>query len=74
LTTKELIAKAVSLPVEERSIVADSILCSLNAPEPDIDRKWVAVAQRRLAELRSGQVKSIPGEQVFARIWKRFET
>ncbi len=73
MTTKELIAEAVSLPVEERAIVADSILRSLNAPESDIDRKWVAVAQRRLAELRSGQVKPIPGEQVFARVWKRFE-
>ncbi len=73
MTTKELIAEAVSLPVEERAIVADSILRSLNAPESDIDRKWVVVAQRRLAELRSGQVKPIPGEQVFARVWKRFK-
>ena len=73
MTTKELIEEAVSLPVEERAMVADSILRSLNAPESDIDRKWVAVAQRRLAELRSGQVEPIPGEQVFARVWKRFE-
>lgn len=71
MTTKELIAEAVSLPVEERAMVADSILRSLNAPESDIDRKWAAVAQRRLAELRSGQVKPIPGEQVFAGIWKK---
>ncbi len=74
MTTKELIAEAVSLPVEERAIVADSILRSLNSPESDIDEKWVAVAQKRLAELRSGQVKPIPGEQVFARIRKRFES
>lgn len=74
MTTKELIAEAVSLPVEDRAMVADSILRSLNAPESDIDRKWAAVAQRRLAELRSGQVKPIPGDQVFAGIWKRFET
>ncbi|MCP4149393.1 MAG: addiction module protein, partial [bacterium] len=57
-----------------RAIVADSILRSLNSPESDIDEKWVAVAQKRLAELRSGQVKPIPGEQVFARIRKRFES
>ncbi|MCP4156630.1 MAG: addiction module protein [bacterium] len=74
MTTKELIAEAVSLPVEERAIVADSILRSLNSPESDIDTEWVAVAQRRLAELRSGQVKPVPGEQVFARIRKRFES
>ncbi|MCP4218337.1 MAG: addiction module protein [bacterium] len=74
MTTKELIAEAVSLPVEKRAIIVDSILRSLNSPESDIDGKWMAVAQKRLEELRSGQVKPIPGEQVFARIRKRFET
>lgn len=73
MNTKELIAEAVSLPVEERVIVADSILRSLNTPEPDIDKKWTAIAQQRLEELRSGKVKPIPGEQVFAKVWKRFE-
>ncbi len=73
MTTKELIEEVVSLPVEERAIVAESILRSLNPPESDIDREWARVAERRLAELRSGAVKSIPGEQVFARVRKRFE-
>jgi putative addiction module component (TIGR02574 family) len=70
---KELIEEVASLPVEERAIVADSILRSLNPPESDVDRKWTQLAQRRLAELRRGDVKPIPGEQVFARVWKRFE-
>lgn len=73
MTMKELIEEVVSLSVEERVMVADSILRSLNPPESDIDRKWAQVAERRLAELRSGKVKSVPGEQVFARVWKRFE-
>jgi hypothetical protein len=51
MTTKELIEAVVSLPVEERAIVADSILRSLNAPESEIDRKWAQVAQRRLARI-----------------------
>jgi putative addiction module component (TIGR02574 family) len=70
---KELIDEVVSLPVEERAIIADSILRSLNPPESDIDRKWAQVAERRLAELRLGKVKPVPGEQVFAKVWKRFE-
>jgi putative addiction module component (TIGR02574 family) len=73
VTMKELIEEVISLPAEERAIVADSILRSLNPPESEIDRKWAQVAERRLAELRSGQVKPIAGEQVFARVWKRFE-
>jgi putative addiction module component (TIGR02574 family) len=73
MSTKELIAEAVSLPVEERAFVAESILRSLNAPETATDRKWAAVAKRRLTELRSGEVKPVAGEDVFAKIWKRFE-
>ena len=71
MTTKELIEEAVSLPVEDRAFVAESILRSLNVPETDVDRKWAKVARRRLAELRSGKVKPVPGEEVFARVWKR---
>jgi putative addiction module component (TIGR02574 family) len=71
MTTKELIAEAVALPVEDRALVAESILRSLNAPETDIDRRWAKVARRRLAELRSGKVTPVPGEEVFARVWKR---
>lgn len=72
MKTKELIAEAISLPVEERAIVVDSILRSLNPPESDIDKKWAEVAKRRLEELRSGQVQAIPGDEVFEKIWKRF--
>ena len=70
---KEIIQEAESLPVEERAIVIDSLLQSLNPPSTEIDREWVKVARRRLAELRSGAVKSIPGNEVFAKIRERFE-
>lgn len=73
MNTKELIDEVVSLPVEARALVVDSLLRSLNQPESDIDRKWVAVAQRRLAEMRLGSVDAIPGENVFEKIWKRVD-
>jgi len=72
MKTKDLIAELISLPVEERAIVADSLLKSLNVPDPEIDRKWAEVGKRRLEQLRSGEVKPIPGEEVFQRIWNRF--
>ena len=34
-----------------------------------IDEKWAAVAQQRLREVRSGAVETVPGEDVFAKIW-----
>jgi putative addiction module component (TIGR02574 family) len=70
--TEEIIQEAASLPVEERIIVVDSLLRTLNMPDPDIDREWAVVARRRLAELRSGRVKPVPGDDVFTRIRERF--
>jgi hypothetical protein len=72
MKTRDLIAEATSLPVEERALVVDSLLRSLNSPETDIDKKWAQVAKNRLGELRSGSVEAIPGVDVFNKIWKNF--
>ena len=71
MTTKEIIEQALSLPVEERAFIADSLLRSLNMPNADIDAKWAKVAKRRLQGLRSGKVKAVPGDIVFDRALKR---
>lgn len=71
-TTKKLIDEALSLPVEERVLIADSLLKSLNMPDIAIDKKWIEIAKRRLGEMRSGEVKPIPGDEVFFRIHERF--
>jgi putative addiction module component (TIGR02574 family) len=68
MKTSELIAEAVSLPVEERTRIVENLLSSLNPPEPGVDAAWASVARRRLDELRSGSVESVPGEVVFERI------
>ncbi len=68
MKTNSLIEEAISLPVEERARVVDSILKSLNSPESDIDKKWAEVAKQRLSELRSGKVKAISGDKVFDEI------
>ncbi len=69
---KEIIREAELLPVEERTILVDSLLRTLNPPDLEVDRKWVKVAKRRLEELRSGRVKGISGVKVFAEVRERF--
>ncbi|OGV60763.1 MAG: addiction module protein [Lentisphaerae bacterium RIFOXYA12_FULL_48_11] len=70
--TKEIIEEATALPIESRTAVVDSLLRSLNMPDPEIDRAWLDVAKRRLAEIRSGHVAPVPGDQVFAKVRERF--
>lgn len=72
MKTADLIAEAISLPVEERARVVDSLLKSLNAPETDVDQKWAVVAKRRLEELRTGEAVAVPGNEAFRKIWNRF--
>lgn len=66
---KKIMDEAVFLPVEERAMIVDSLLRSLNQPESDIDEKWAAVAMHRLAELRSREMETVSGQEVFENIW-----
>jgi len=70
MKTEDLIAEAISLPVEIRAHVVDLLLKSLNPPEKEIDQQWAAVAKGRLREIRSGTIETIPGNEVFAKILK----
>lgn len=72
MSINNIIDEVLALPVEERALIADSLLRSLNKPDKSIDAKWTETARRRLEELRSGKVKPVPGEEVFAKINKRF--
>lgn len=71
-TAAQIIREAESLPVEERTLVVESLLRSLNRPDPDKDKEWLVVAKRRLDELRSGKVAAVPGDEVFAKLRERF--
>ena len=71
-STKKLIEKIESLPVEERARVADSVLKSLTPVDQKIENKWLQVAESRLEELKTGKTKPVSGREVFEKIRKRF--
>ena len=73
MKTKQLIDEAMSLPVEERVLVIDTLLKSLNQPQSIIDQKWALIARQRVAELRGGAVKPVSGKEVFEKIWNKYE-
>lgn len=59
------------LPPEDRARLAVRILSSLEetteSPE-EIEKLWIAEAERRFQELREGVVKGIPAQEVFAEL------
>lgn len=68
LKTDDLIEEAVSLPIEIRTKLVNKLLESLNPTERKIDELWVVEAEKRVEEIRTGKVKTIPGEDVFKRV------
>jgi len=64
---EDLQAEVLNLPPAERSLLLERLIVSLDA-DPEIQRAWVQEAQRRDAEIESGAVAPVPGEEALARI------
>lgn len=65
MKTKRLIDEISDLPVDQRVEIADQILQTLNAPDPEVEEAWIHEVEARLEEYRQGKVKLIPAEEVF---------
>ena len=71
--TDKVFDEALSLPADARVSLVEKLLTSLNLPtQVDIDRLWSEEAERRLAQIDRGEVELIPGNEVFARIRKKY--
>ena len=61
----KLEAKALKLPPEERARLAQRLISSLDqASDPESEELWIRESERRLEELESGSVASVPAERV----------
>lgn len=68
-TLEEVRDEAMQLSIEERSVLADELWEStLSNEEREVQEAWLDVAERRLEELRSGEVKGVPWEEARERI------
>ena len=71
--TNRVAAEAMSLPSNERIILVDELIKSLNLPLQDsIDKEWAIEAEKRVADLNTGKAKTIDGEEVFRKIRSRY--
>ncbi len=61
----EILEKALKLRPEERFVVVEGLLRSLDVPDRELDQVWAEEAVRRLKAYRAGELKSIPMEDIF---------
>ncbi len=63
--THDLLQKALALPERERAELAGNLLSSLDTTvDQDVDAAWQQEVARRLDEVQSGKVETIPWEEV----------
>ena len=65
-TLDELKSTVSGLPVPERAELAHYLLCSLETPDSGAAAEWLAIAEQRVSDVRSGRVVGISAEQVLA--------
>jgi len=70
----EVLEKALALSAEERGALIDHLIESLDdaPPEEGVEAAWDAEIKRRVDEIRSGKVKTIPGDQVLRELAEEF--
>ena len=71
---EELMNAALALPPEQRELLAEHLMESLDAEDQErIDALWAEEAERRYKEIEDGVVKTIPGEEVMNRLRSRYK-
>lgn len=66
-TLEQIVHEAMQLSPAQRAELADFLVESLETTPPDeIQKLWVDEANKRLAEIRTGKVKAVPGDEVLA--------
>lgn len=70
-TLQDVLAEALSLDVQERAVLAERLLASLDElGEEEAERLWAEEAARRLEEYRAGRAEAVPADEVFAQAQK----
>jgi putative addiction module component (TIGR02574 family) len=69
----KVFSEALSLPSDARMSLVEKLLTSLNLPTyAEIDLLWAEEAERRVSQVDQGHAELIPGDEVFAKIRRKY--
>ena len=74
---KELSKQVLALPDEDRATLARLLIQSLDSPEEVVppeewSASWTTEIERRVEEIRSGKVKTVPADQVMKELRAKY--
>jgi len=65
MSTKDVLEQALKLRPDERFMVVEGLIKSLDEPDRSLDSIWASEAEKRLKAYRAGKLEGIPMEEVF---------
>ena len=65
MSNAQILQEALQLNPQERYIVVESLLQSLDKPDDSVDSVWANEAESRLQNYRDNKIQTIPFEEVF---------
>ena len=65
MRSKEILEQAKDLKAEERFMIVEGLLKSLDEPDRKIDEIWAEEAEKRLHAYRNGRLEGVPMEEIF---------
>lgn len=67
----KVLKEALDLSAAERAQVAESLLSSLDKPDPEVDQLWAIEAEARIGAAERGEMETVSEDEVFAKYEKR---
>ena len=65
MISKEILEQALKLKPDERFMVVEGLIKSLDEPDISLDAIWAEEAEKRLKAYRTGNLEGIPMEEIF---------
>ncbi|MFH0727162.1 MAG: addiction module protein [Pseudomonadota bacterium] len=65
MSSKEILEQALKLKPDERFMVVEGIIKSLDEPDRSLDAIWAEEAEKRLEAYRADNLEGIPMEEIF---------
>ena len=65
MSLPDIIEEALHLKPQERYIIIENLVQSLNQPDEKINKIWIEESQKRLKAYKRGTVKTLSYDQVF---------
>ena len=65
MSGKDVLEQALKLKPDERFMVVEGLIKSLDEPDSSLDAIWAEEAEKRLKAYRAGNLEGIPMEEIF---------